>query len=169
MKHFLCLIVALLTMNNCFASEDYIAMVDRLVNAYDKQMRKEYGLRLAGSGGGFMNDVNCISLYYEATQSVDDANARRVLVDCVEKLLCRINSDKKLRPYLHNYPFTAYNLDICISFRTPRDDRPDSRYVALVSVFKGQVISPHYDSKRKEFFGDNPEQYEETYAKVRAF
>lgn len=48
--------------------------------------------------------------------------ARRLYVEVVEDFLNRINNNKEIRSYLHDYPFTIKNLDLMIHFSEDTND-----------------------------------------------
>jgi len=81
------------------------------------------------------------------------------LVDSVEEYLSAINSNEKIRPYLHNYPFTAKNVEIVIYFHNPNGSNVASGKISIAAAKRGKVIC----------YIDYPEKYtiktihEETY------
>lgn len=65
--------------------------------------------------------------------------ARLIFLDCIDDLLSRMNTNKELRPYLLNYPFTYDNIEHSISF----DDLKHETHPPLVSnmfAFRENII-----------------------------
>jgi hypothetical protein len=85
--------------------------------------------------------------------------ARELLVNVVEEYLSEINADERIRPYLHNYPFTDKNLEIEIVFRNPDGSKVASGKINVASADEGKIF----------YYVDYPEKhtlkilYEETY------
>ena len=101
----------------CFGYEPpyYSKLAKQLVKAHIAEMQKE-GFRACMTGGGMMHDVKNISVGFDvqATPTIDEV--RVLFVRGVERLLRRVNEDSRIRPYLHNYPFTVANLTYDLSF-----------------------------------------------------
>ena len=129
-----------LTFESCSSSSIpiHIQVSDRLVSSYIEET-KNNGLKLIGSGGSFMHDIQAYDLHYITVQNLDVNAARNLYVKTMETLLHRINHDPKIRPYLHTYPFTIENVKIMSSFKKPDGKRVDSKYVALVFCVKGKI------------------------------
>ena len=82
-----------------------------------------------------------------------------MLVYGVEEYLFAINSNENVRPYLHNYPFTASDVRIVIYFHnSDRSNVPNGK-ISIVAARQGSI----------EYFIDDPKInniksiYEETY------
>lgn len=120
----------------CLAYEPpyYSKLANRLVKAHIAEMKKD-GFRACMTGGGMMYDVENISVGFDvqATPTIDEA--RVLFVRGVERLLHRVNEDSRIRPYLHNYPFTVANLTYTLSFpRVPVDQSRTGPIVYVVSI-----------------------------------
>lgn len=126
---------------------------DKLVSEHIKFIKKNFKVYPAGVGGGMCGEINLISLHSDCYKiaSVDDS--REIFFDCVTDLLSRFNNCPKIRPYMHNYPFTLENLHIILAFRSPQGKRPSKDYVALVTVGQGKIFYSNYYSE-SESFGD---------------
>ncbi|MBS0637170.1 MAG: hypothetical protein JSS12_06640 [Verrucomicrobia bacterium] len=129
-----------------------------------KLLRKE-GFCLAGTGGNSYPTIRYISETYWTSEyqytSIDDAR----------KLFCRIyemyevpfNSDKRIRPYLHNFPLTDENIQISITFFDK--DRNDLvlPYIESVYTNKGELIFESRDEHGK-FVILHKEPFQHTYS-----
>jgi len=90
---------------------------------------------------------------------VDVNAARRLLVDSVEEYLSAINASEEVRPYLHEYPFTAQNVEIDIYFYGPDRHKVPAGEIMIAAAKRGKLT----------YYIDVPEKYdlkaiyEETY------
>ena len=89
----------------------YIKLSDHVSDPFVKDYSRRNGVHLCGCGGGMMNDVKLVSLTFVGCYRLDVPGARRLYIDGVEDLLYRYNTDRAVRSYLHNFPFTLSNLD----------------------------------------------------------
>ncbi|NNM43196.1 MAG: hypothetical protein HKM07_02510 [Chlamydiae bacterium] len=124
-----------------------------------KKLKDEKGLILIGTCSQMMDNIQLMGMSFNFYQTVDLSHARELLIYSIEKYLSSINSDQKIRPYLHEYPFGAKNVEISIHFYNP-----DGSDVALDKIYYASAI----DGKLS-YYVDLPEKYsrksihEETY------
>lgn len=147
----------------CSHSKYQLEEDEKLVNAISAQTAKklhdEKGLILVGTGGEMMYEIKMLMMSFDYRKVVDVIMARKLLVDCVEEYLLEINSNEKIRPYLHNYPFTPKNIEIEIGFYNPDGSEVASGQINLASAREGKMF----------YYVDYPEKctlkaiYEETY------
>ena len=140
-------------------SVNYVKLSHKITNRTAKKLKQEKGLILIGTGGGMMNDIKMMMMGFNYYKVVDIDEARKLLIYCVEEYLNAINGDEKVRPYLHNYPFTAKNIQIDIYFKNPDGSK----------VAQGQINIAGADEGKMIYYIDSPEKYllkrvrEETY------
>jgi hypothetical protein len=60
--------------------------------------------------------------------------ARVLMVNCIEELLERINSNLEVRDYLDHYPFTEKGIDFSIEFLNEKGEDVSDGYIAYVSI-----------------------------------
>jgi hypothetical protein len=137
MKYLLCLVVIALTIfTGChFFEPYYIKLADQITIKTAKQLQQEDNLILVGTGGRMMHDIQMMAMSFDIYHEVDLNEARELLVHAVEKYLLAINSDEKIRPYLHEYPFNAKNIEIRIWILNA-----DKTVVALDKIFYCNAI-----------------------------
>lgn len=99
------------------STTDYEKLADKIAISTAKKLEKEKGLILLGTGGRMMNEIEIMSISFEYRKDVEIDQARKLLIEAAEEYLSEINADEKIRPYLHNYPFTPDNIKIEIYFR----------------------------------------------------
>jgi hypothetical protein len=118
---------------------DYEKIADAITAKTAQKIRKEKGLIPIGTGGGMMEDIEMMAISFNYYKEVDFDTARRFVVYCVEEYLTAINSSEKVRPYLHNYPFTAKNVEIRIFFYKPDRRDPPLGSITVASSIAGNV------------------------------
>jgi hypothetical protein len=164
--HFFLYLMVLMIFSSCDEPE-YIHLSDKIVNAYIKDVKYRYGFHLDGSGGSMMNDITVIRLMFSSINTVKLDQARIIFVDSVENLLNRVNSDEKIRPYLHNFPFTIDNIQLDIGFLKPGGKFVDGEFIATISLIKGKIFYGHYNMSKDRLENLYSEPYEEAIKIVR--
>ncbi len=92
--------------------EDYERIADKITSKTAKKFQEQFGLRCAGIGGGMMGDIYSMAMSFDYFQEVDLKEARELLVGITQEYLLDINTDKKVRPYLHSYPYTVKGVEM---------------------------------------------------------
>jgi hypothetical protein len=124
-----------------------------------EKLQQEKGLVLVGTGGGMMGDIQMMAMGFNFYQIVDIKTARTLLVDSVEEYLSDINANQEVRPFLHNYPFTAENIEIAIYFYISEGSNVPLDKITIAAAEQGKLV----------YYIDDPEKYtlkdihEETY------
>lgn len=144
-----------------FFQTDYCKLSDKIFNAYNKTFLKEKNMHLIGQGGAMMYDIEKINAHYYSYEPTTLEQARKLYVDIIEGYLQAYNSNEKIRPYLHNYPFNVDNLDITISFKDELNQRRGNGYIALMFRVRGKIFYETYDHDNKNFVTLLSESYEE--------
>ncbi|MES2200189.1 MAG: hypothetical protein V4489_08490, partial [Chlamydiota bacterium] len=138
-------------------------VADGVINKTIKKLAKEKNLRVMGIGGGMLGDIYKMSISFQLFHLADQMEARQLLVDAVSTYLQEINSNKTIRPYLHDYPFTAKNVQINIWIQN--SDRSDvssdqiSYIIAMDGILEYSIPREPGVYKRNVF-------HEETYAEA---
>ncbi len=127
----------------------YEKYVDEIISSFAKDMNKEYGLVCVGSGGRMPHDVEEITIFFDAYRHATVEEARELFVNVTEKLIDKINSHEKIRPFLREYPITSRNADnistwcrahVYISFQKKDGSHYLDGSVASISQGKGGEI-----------------------------
>lgn len=162
-----CLFKGILIIFSCFLarsvfesdSQDYEKIADKITEKTAKKLKDEKGLVLVGIGGQMMNDIQKMMMGFNFYKVVDMDTARQLLVDSVEEYLSDINANNKIRPYLHNYPFTPQNVEIVIYFYNPDGSKVPNGKLKIAEASRDKII----------YYVDCPEKHaikvlhEETY------
>lgn len=123
----------------------YITYVHQLQQSYAKEVQKS-GLYLYGGGGQLMNDVQKISLSFMIEKHVNVDEARRLYVKYAEPFRQMVNEDRKIRPYLHNYPATINELDFSLGFLDNDFQQVCPRNIVHVFHANGKICYYAYNS-----------------------
>ena len=119
-----------------YQSPRYVKMADEITERVAKQLKAEKNLCLAGTGGGMMNDIQMMAMSFYFYQEVDLKTARELMAYTINKYLKEINSNKEIRPFLHEYPFTAKNVEIRIWIKPNGLNQPLDK-IYSISAIKG--------------------------------
>jgi hypothetical protein len=117
----------------------YVQLAHQITEKTAKKLKKEKNLIPVGSGGGMMDDVKAMMLAFNYYNEVSIEEARKLLIDCVEEFLAAVNSNEQIRPFLHNYPFTAENIEIAIYFSTKSGAPVSSNNICVASSWNGNI------------------------------
>ncbi len=134
----------------CDITESYIQ------ERYDSRQLTGYGF-----GGGFMHNVETISLYFHKQGEFDVPAARQLIIECIENLKERINQDLDIQPYLNETPFPASALEISISFIDKNRNRAGNGYVALAFQVRDKLFYCRHDPIADRLEDLYEEPYEE--------
>lgn len=138
---------------------DYEKVADKITAEIAKKLKKDKSLQLIGTGGAMMHDIQMMMMAFDFYQITDVETARELLVYSVEEYLSAINSSEEIRPYLHNYPFTAENIEIDIYFRKPDRYNVPFGEISVASARRGKLIYFTESSNMSPLH----RKYEETY------
>ena len=111
----------------------YGEMADKITARTIKILSKRYDMYLIGTGGGFIDHVNLLSLSFDVCRPLTLEAARELIIDSVEEFLFQINGDKEIRPYLKNYPFTSAEVEVSIFSYSQKHERIYDPYITVVS------------------------------------
>ena len=120
--------------------ENYLHYVNQVTYSFIEEMEKETGLYCSGSGGSMPHDVEEIKVMFVGYRRATIEEARALTVKGIQKLLEKINSHEKIRPFLREYPFTESRARISIAFQTNQGRRYLDGSVALVSNARNQIF-----------------------------
>jgi len=119
-------------------SPRYIKFAHKITAETAKKLQTEKKLYLIGTGGQMMHDIQMMAMDFNYYQEVDLNTARELLMYVVNEYLAAINNNTEVRPYLHEYPFTAKNIETTIFIYGPnRRDLPQEK-ICRVKCIKGR-------------------------------
>ena len=155
------LISLLLICSSCISlPEDYTHIAAKIRRKTATQLEKEKGLWAIGTPGQMYNDIEEIGLEFEYFHLVNLEEARELLVYAIQVFLNNINSNKEVRPFLHNYPFTTKNIEIRIWISQKSGEDPPLGNIEFIALRQNKLT---YQLTRTIKPGPWPILYEETY------
>ena len=113
---------------------NYEKIADAITANTAKKLEEQKKLYLIGTGGRMMHDIQAMHMSFQFFHEVDLEEARELIVYALREYLSDINNNEEVRPYLHNYPFTAKNVEIRIFIYGPdRNELPPEKIVYISS------------------------------------
>lgn len=149
-----------------FVSSSFMPVIDKEVEfdaitaAVMKKLNLQLGLSVRAYGGSMPDDIRETTIRFAKTGCYDIPAVRRMLITVAEELLKEINKDKKIRPYLHNFPFTILNLNIDIIFHDSKGNWPSENFVAWVRPIYSRIDYLTHNPKTNTY---NEVFYSESY------
>ncbi|MFZ4098801.1 MAG: hypothetical protein ACOYKZ_00535 [Chlamydiia bacterium] len=77
----------------------------------------ESGLVLTGFGGQMGHEVQSFALNFSTQSVVDIQKARALYIQVMERFVQWVNQDRKIRPYLSEFPISSRNVELMLSFK----------------------------------------------------
>lgn len=147
---------------------DYEKIADKITEKTAKKLKNQKNLVLIGTGGKMMNDIQAMDMSFNFYQEMDLKSSRELIIYVINEYLSAINSNNEVRPYLHEYPFTAKNIEIDIWFFQPDGTDLPLDKIYYVSAIDG-ILTYYLDlpetHSRKAI---NKETYEEALRAISA-
>jgi hypothetical protein len=94
--------------------------VAEVVDALEKEMKKQYGFICIGEGGGMPYDIEEIGMRFLREQQTSIDEARELEIRATERFVEIINNHKEIRPYLRDYPWNHSRARVTIAFRNEK-------------------------------------------------
>ena len=142
-------------------NDDPVTLERQLLARSSARLSLIYNFRCIGIGESVDGKIRMLGLSFECHRQLEKAEARRLLLTCVEDFLKDINSDDKLRPHLRNIPFTDKDIRFSIHFSYPDGNDVHTPLICSAFVSRGTVffstLDPHDPYK---FYNEN-ETFEE--------
>ena len=139
-----------------YQSPRYVKLAHEITEKTAKELKAQKNLYLAGTGGQMTDDIQMMAMSFDYYQEVDLKTGRELIIYVINEYLSSINSNKEIRPYLHEYPFTAKNVEIRIFVYNPDRSELPLEKIYCIECINGEL----------EYYArSNPRQaiYEETY------
>jgi hypothetical protein len=132
-----------------YQSPRYVKLAAEITEKTAQKLKGKKNLYLVGTGGGMMNDIQAMHMSFHFYQEVDLKEARELVVYAANEYLLDINNNEEIRPYLHEYPFTAQNVEVVVFFYNPDGSKVASGKIKVAAVKQGKVV----------YYIDYPEKY----------
>ncbi len=130
------------------ASRDSLIVTSLTKIVAEKLFLKE-NLRLVGSGGQMMNEIEKLIMKFDYGQEIDLNKARQLIIIAIQSYLEEINQSKEIRRYLKNYPFTPNNIEVGIYVHKPDGSKVPKNKLFYISAIDSIIY----------YYLDNPKFY----------
>lgn len=118
---------------------NYVKIADNITDKTAKKLKEQKRLYLVGTGGKMMGDIQAMDMGFFFYQEVDLKEARNLIVYVINEYLFEINNHEEIRPFLHEYPFTAKNVEIDIWVKASDGTRPSQGKIYYISASNGII------------------------------
>ena len=165
-----CLLLGTLWMcsTSGYKDPEYVKMADRITAKVAKKLKEDKGLHACGVSGRMMDDIKKMGLDFQFFHLVTIDEARELMVNAISEYLAAINENEAIRPFLHNYPFTAKNLEISIWILLPDRRDPPKDEIHLIQLYKGNIAYYPDFSNRHPYQPLYIETYEDAAKKLHS-
>jgi len=141
--------------------------ISRVLITYANELRHELGLRFEDSTLYYKDYVDGIRIIFSTQAIIELKEARELIVDIIEGLLDRINSDPFISSQFENGYASADQIELYVSFESYFNEYVDQEYIGWVSVIDG--ISRFYAGLIKYPYNDYWHARTELYQKSLQF
>jgi hypothetical protein len=135
-----------------YQSPRYVKLAHEITEKTAKKLKEQKKLYLIGTGGGMMHDIQMMAMSFHFYQELDLKTARELMIYTINEYLSDINDNTEVRPYLHEYPFTAKNVEIRIWIYNPDQSElpPDKIYciTAINGILNYYIRGPEEYSRQ---------------------
>ncbi|VHO00910.1 hypothetical protein [Candidatus Rhabdochlamydia sp. T3358] len=124
-------------------------IADTITEKTAEKLKEQKNLHLVTTGRVTKDDIRMMLMGFHlyTEQEVDVKEARELLVYAVNEYLLDINSNEEIRPCLHEYPFTAKNVEIRIWVYNP--ERIKIGYISAINgLLTYQLDLPETQSRQ---------------------
>jgi hypothetical protein len=142
-----------------FKEPEYVKISNCIVLQYSQELADQKKIFLDGSGGAMMDDIQRVTVSYISNAELSLEQARTLYINVMQEYLERYNANEKIRPYLHNFPFTAENIDLKLSFEKESGQRQCSGDVAFVFMVNNVIYYDSYNNEKSTFYSLHKEAY----------
>lgn len=108
-----------------------------------------------------MHDIQMMMMAFNFYNPLPIEYIRPLLICVVEEYLYAINSNERVRPYLHNYPFTPENVEIIIQFLNRDGSFLAPGEIEIAKAKDGQLIYTITDVETQRLKDIHEESFEE--------
>lgn len=161
MKKILLLVIWSVLMSSCVDSDWLFKYtLNEAVEALTP-LSSKYKMKVSGGGGYLGYDIGHIALSVNIYKQVTVEEARRIYVEILDAIVERINKDKKLRPYLREYPMTYNLIKLSLTFLDEKTHYPPKEYVYY--MYKHDILFfDGYHIVKDDFVDLHREDFSET-------
>ncbi len=139
MKIYFTIISCLISLSGMASEEPFIPTrweieLNRLDDIVAKEYKKKYQLYLEASGGGGISGFWQYSPQFKRYYPAPKIEARQLLFEMAEDLLCKINANKVLVEGMISYPFNPDNISHAVIFVKPSGHEVDYGEIEIAAM-----------------------------------
>ena len=134
------------------------AALAHFTKKFNREISREYGLFLFGSGASFPVKLEDIILRFQANYCENLEGARRLAVAITHKMIDRMNEDKNLLKYLSSNPAGVKHVELMISFK---DTAPGSLSSVMVIGLRNKIFYNTYNEAKNMLVDLHTETFDE--------
>lgn len=136
---------------SCLYSDfDFERESSKILTQFLKEARQKK-IYASGLGGSSGDEIIKINLSLDCYQNLNLSEVRELYLELLNRVINLYNSNEKLRPYLHNFPFNQDNIKLMISFQKTPSKLVPKEYIALVFMAKGKILYKAFDHDEDQF------------------
>lgn len=126
-------------------------LLNKPVQSHIKWAKDTHNINLSYQGSSMPDGaIQAVFLGFSTEIGVGQKDARTLFVGCIEDLLCRINSDVNLRPWLFDYPFTAKNLGYSLALDGYKNGTVQPPCIAAILTAQNEIVYRVWDSAKNK-------------------
>ena len=130
------------------------------------QLKNEKKLLPCGSGGQTSHGVKKLSLSFFYQEPLEIEEGRELLVEGVNTFVAAVNIDKRIRPYLADYPFEPKNVEILIFLQNSDGSQIIPGKLTCMAARRGFLTYDIKDQETQRLVTIHKESYEEALLKI---
>lgn len=123
-------------------------LVEDIVWDVAEFVEQEHGLKCYRAKGVFGDGLSGLDIGFISHSVLSVNKARELVVDSLDDLLLKINSNAHLRTLMDHYPFTEKDLNLTINFYNFYARHVDFRSVQRITMADGQVVFKSHPKDR---------------------
>ncbi len=147
---------------------DYETFANHVTRILIDEVKRDLGYPCEMTGGSMPRDIENITVGFAVYEKASVDRAREIEVEITERFLRIINSHKKIRPFLREYPFTSKGADIELNFYDRRKrDVQSGDCVSFVFRAHDKIFYISSEPRTYDLEEIASESYEEARKKVK--
>lgn len=131
------------------------------------QLKNANNLGLIGLSGGTMDHIRMLGLMFNYHKEIEIEEGRELLMKAGTLFLKTINEDKRVHPYLKNYPFLATNIEVKIFLNNKNGIEFGAEKLSVISLTDGILSYDIRSAQTKRLTTIHTETFEEAQLKLK--
>jgi hypothetical protein len=128
----------------CVKPPAHVSVSDKSIETFAKTISSSSTKVLSIGGFYFQNKVENLYLDLEYTGTMSKQASKEVLINYIKGMVCHINQDQNLKPYLIKEAFDENDISVSLSY-TDLEGR-----AAQVHLYNGEIIFSLYDKTKNQ-------------------